>query len=98
MRAATFRSTSNGTGHYAYEQTVTVSAQHQGLEHPVQVFSQLLRHVGGLQMLLVHLIGDQGIGDSGGVQQPGGICFLNLHAQIYEKIRNLANYDAHWRY
>ena len=71
-----------GTGHYAYEQTVFVSPQDQGLEHTVQVFSQLLRHVGGLQMLLVHLIGDQGVGDSGGVQQPGGICFLNLHSQM----------------
>ena len=66
----------HGTRDHTYKQPGAVSPEHQGFEHPVQVLPQLLRHVGGLQVLFVHLIGDQRIRNAGGVQEPGSVCFL----------------------
>lgn len=63
----------------AYEESCAVSLEYQGLEHGAAIFTQLLCHVYGIQMFLIHLIGYQCVGDLLSVQDSRCVCFLNLH-------------------
>ena len=64
--------------HDADETARAVASQHEGFEDAGDLLAQLFGDVRGSEVLLVHLIRYQFIGDLRTVEQPRGICLFNL--------------------
>ena len=70
MRAAAFRSTSRDD---TDEMARPITTKHERLENRSNIFAELFGHVSRGQMLLIHPIRDQFVGDFGSVEQTGRI-------------------------
>ena len=64
--------------HDADETARAVAAKYEGLEDAGNLLAELFGNVRGGEMLLVHLIRDQFIGDLRAVEQPRGICLFHF--------------------
>ena len=66
-------------GNHAHQNPVAIAAQHQRLEHLADRLAELFGDVRGGQILFVHPVRDQLVGDLRPVEQAGGIGFINFY-------------------
>ena len=67
-------------GNHADEESVAVAPQYKRLEDLFDVLPELRRDMLGSEIILVHLVGNEGVFYACRIEQAGRICFLDLHS------------------
>ena len=76
-------------GNDADEMSGFVTMQDQCLEHTIDILAQRGCHVGGAEVVLVHLVGNQFVSHLGLVQKAGGVGFVYF---VFHTNNNLAGF------